>query len=51
MSGLLKPIILILIEVVNALAKFFTIHFAKMMTLTGIILAIIFVSIFVGTKK
>jgi hypothetical protein len=51
MSGLLKPVIHLLIELVNAMAKFFTVHFVKSMTVTGIVIALICVTIFIGTKK
>jgi len=51
MASLLKPIIHVLVEVLGAMAKFFTIHFAKTMTVTGLIIAVVLACVFVGTKK
>jgi len=58
MGGLLKliihalePVFRVLVELLGAMAKFFTIHFVKTMTVTGILIAVVCVCIFVGTKK
>ena len=50
-ASLLKPFIHIFLEVFGVLAKFFTIHFAKAMTVTGLLIAIVCALAFVGTKK
>ena len=48
---LLEPVFRFFVEIVGVLAKFFTIHFVKTMTVTGIIIAVVCVCIFMGTKK
>jgi hypothetical protein len=51
MSAILKLLIHLGTEIVNALSKFFTVHFAKSMTVTGCVVAFIFLLIFIGSKK
>ena len=50
-ASILKPFIHFGIEILGAMAKFFTIHFAKAMTLTGLAIAFVFLIIFMGTKS
>ena len=38
-------------EVFGIFAKFFTIHFAKTMTVGGVLIAVVCALVFVGTKK
>jgi hypothetical protein len=51
MSAILKLLIHLGTEIINALAKFFTVHFIKSMTVTGIVIGLIFLMIFIGSKK
>jgi hypothetical protein len=50
-ASLLSPIIHILVEVLGAMAKFFTVHFTKTMTVSGLVIAVVCALVFFGTKK
>jgi hypothetical protein len=51
MSAILKLILKLGAEIINALSKFFTIHFVKTMTVTGCVIAFIFLLIFISSKR
>jgi hypothetical protein len=51
MGQLLKLLIELGIDIFNALAKFFTIHFTKEMTVTGFIIAGICLFLFIMSRR
>jgi hypothetical protein len=50
-ASILKPIIHLLVAIFDVLLQFFTVHFAKTMTATGILIAIVLAAVFVNTRK